>query len=274
MEAAGNGSNAGDRLVRLLEPLRADPQAAAILTDVDGTIAPIVERPEDAGVPAQTRELLLQLAGRYGLVACVSGRPALDARRLVGLDEIAYSGNHGFELLPAGEGEPRPDPSLDGHDRDAARFVAGLDHAELERVQIRVEDKGAIVALHWRGSENESAAESLAGEIAADAEWRELVAHRGRKVLEIRPNVAINKGIAVAALLASKPVTAALYGGDDRTDADAFTALRTLRDDGTLERTTCVAVASDETPAAVTAAADFTVAGPDGFVEVLRVLAD
>jgi len=267
------GSSAPPRLDDLLEPLLSDPGAGAILTDVDGTIAPIVQDPAAAAVPDQTRELLRSLAGRYGVVACVSGRPAADARRIVGLDSIAYSGNHGYELLLPGDSEARPDPSLNGRERDAAEFVAGLSAAELERAGIRVEDKGAIVALHWRGSENEAAAESLAGEIAADAEWGELVAQRGRKVLEIRPNVAINKGIAVAAMIASKPVRTALYGGDDRTDADAFAALRTLRDDGNLDAIACVAVGSNEAPPEVSAGADATVEGPEGFAGVLRALA-
>ena len=98
-----------------------------------------------------------------------------------------------------------PDPSLDGHENDAPRFVEGLDRSELDRVGIRIEDKGAIVALHWRGAENEGAAESVAHEIASEAEWQGLIAHRGRKVLEIRPNVPINKGIAVAALIPGAP---------------------------------------------------------------------
>jgi trehalose-phosphatase len=258
----------------LLAPLRGDPGHGAILLDVDGTLAPIVERPEDAAVPDGARELLARLADRYALVACVSGRPTLDARRIVGLDQLAYSGNHGYELLLPGEAEPHPDPSLDGHDRDAGRFVAGLDGGDLERAGIRVEDKGAIVALHWRGAENEGEAEALASEIEADAEWNGLVPHRGRKVLEIRPNVAINKGIAVAALIPSKPVRAALYAGDDRTDADAFAALRMLRSDGELDAAVCIAVASDETPPEVTESADATVDGPDGLVEVLATLAD
>ena len=86
----------------LLAPLRRDPGSAAILLDVDGTLAPIVDRPDDAEVPAETRDLLAELARRYALVAAVSGRPALEARRIVGLEEIAYSGNHGFELLLPG----------------------------------------------------------------------------------------------------------------------------------------------------------------------------
>jgi trehalose 6-phosphate phosphatase len=261
-------------LERLLAPLREDPARSAILTDVDGTIAPIVQDPADAAVPEHTRELLRTLAERYALVGCLSGRRALDARRIVGLDELAYSGNHGFELLLPGEEQVRPDPSLDGHEGDAPKFIAGLDRSELERVGIRTEDKGAIIGLHWRGAENEGAAESVAHEIASEAEWQGLVPHRGRKVLEIRPNVAINKGIAAAALLASRPVDAALYGGDDRTDVDAFTALRTLREDGQLSATACIAVASEESPPEVSGEADLTVDGPQGFARVLEALAE
>ena len=256
-----------------LAPLRQSPERTGLLFDVDGTLAPIVQRPEDAAVPERARELLKKLASQYALVACVSGRRAADARRVVGLDELAYSGNHGFELLLPGEDEPRPDPSLDGRDEDASRFVGGLDHGQLEKAGIRIEDKGAIIALHWRGAENEGAAESLAHEIASDAEWQELVPHRGRKVLEIRPNVAVNKGIAVAALIPMRSISAALYAGDDRTDVDAFRALRTLQEDGNLGTVVCVAVASDETPAEVEANADLVVEGPDGVVALLEDLA-
>jgi trehalose 6-phosphate phosphatase len=273
--AAMNGPAPDENaLQRLLAPLREDPSRSAILTDVDGTIAPIVTEPGDAQVPESTRALLAALAERYALVACISGRRALDARRIVGLDQLAYSGNHGFELILPGDDEVRPDPSLDGHEGDASRFVAGLDRSELERVGIRTEDKGAIVGLHWRGAENEGAAESLAHEIASEAEWQGLVPHRGRKVLEIRPNVAVNKGIAVAALIPARPVDAALYGGDDRTDVDAFTALRTLKEDGQLQTAVCIGVASEESPPEVSREADLTVPGPEGFVRVLDALAE
>ena len=256
-----------------LEPLRLDPGRAAILLDVDGTLAAIVPSPDEAAVPDETRELLRRLAHRYALVACVSGRRAVDARRVVGLDELAYSGNHGFELLMPGDAEARPDPSLDGHHEDAPGFVASLDRAELDRAGLQIEDKGAIVALHWRSAPNEGEAESLASEIAAEAEWQGLIPHRGRKVLEIRPNVPINKGIAVAALIPARPVDAAMYAGDDRTDLDAFEGIRTLRDDGILKAAVCVAVAAAEAPPEVAAAADLTVDGTDGFVALLRALA-
>jgi trehalose 6-phosphate phosphatase len=267
-------------LKRLIAPLREAPQRAAILTDIDGTIAPIVLDPSEAGVPERTRELLRELAGRYAMVGCLTGRRALDARRLVGLDELAYSGNHGFELLLPGESEIRPDPSLNGHEADAQGFAEGLDPSELERVGIRSEDKGPIIALHWRGAPNEGAAESLAREIAGEAERRGLIPHRGRKVLEIRPNVPIDKGVAVAGLLPASsvgenagPIDTALYGGDDRTDVDAFTALRALEREGELRAAACIAVASDESPPEVSRDADLTVGGPEGFVRVLEALA-
>ncbi len=263
-----------DRLDALIAPLREQPDRAAILTDIDGTIAPIVRDASEAAIPDSTRDLLRRLAERYALVGCLSGRRAEDARRIVGLDELFYSGNHGMELLMPGDAEVRPDPSLDGHQDDARRFVDALDRSELDQAGIRIEDKGPIIALHWRGAPSEDAAQSLAHEIASKAEWQGLVPHQGKKILEIRPNVPINKGIAVAALIPARPVRAALYGGDDRTDVDAFAALRTLHEDGKLQAGVCIAVVSDESPPEVSEAADLTVPGPEGFVRVLEALAE
>jgi trehalose-phosphatase len=262
-----------DKLAELLAPLREAPGRSAVLTDLDGTLAPIAARPEDAGVPEHARELLAAIAARYALVGVISGRRALDARRMVGLDELAYSGNHGFELLLPGESEPRPDPSLDGHDGDAEAFVAQIAPSEIEDLGIRVEDKGAIVALHWRGSANEGEAEAWASELANEAEWKGLVAHRGRMVLEIRPDVSIDKGRAVTSLLDGGEIDAALYAGDDRTDLDAFRALGELHEAGRLAAAARIAIASDEAPPEVAAGADLVVDGPEGFVEVLEELA-
>ena len=84
----------------LLVRFRSEPERAAILLDIDGTLAPIVERPEDAAVPPDTRAEVERLAAKYGLVACVSGRTAADARALVGLDGLEYVGVHGLEADP------------------------------------------------------------------------------------------------------------------------------------------------------------------------------
>ena len=74
--------------------MTADPGRAAIFCDVDGTLAPIVQRPEDAHVPEETSRLLGRLARRYGCVACISGRSVADVRRLVGVGGVAYAGSH------------------------------------------------------------------------------------------------------------------------------------------------------------------------------------
>jgi trehalose-phosphatase len=258
---------------RLLEPLRAEPARAAILTDVDGTLAPIVERAEDAGLPDGAREVLEALVERYGLVGAVSGRQALDARRIVGLDTIAYAGNHGLELLMPGESEPSPDPSLGGREGDAAAFLAALAPGRIEGAGLRREDKGPIQALHWRGAEDESGAEACAHEIAVEAGRDGLEPRWGRKVLELRPVGGGGKDAAVASLLAGEGLDRAVYAGDDRTDLDAFARLAELRDAGELSAAVRVGIVSAEGPAEIAEDSDLTVAGPEGWLAILEWLA-
>jgi trehalose 6-phosphate phosphatase len=257
----------------ILDGLRADPPRAAILTDIDGTLAPIVDTPEQAAVPARASELLADLSDRYGLVGCVSGRQASEARRLVGVEGIAYAGNHGLELLLPGDEAPRLDPSLEGRERSAAEFVAALDGDGIAQLGLRLEDKGPIQALHWRGAADERAAEARAHEIAADAGRAGLEPHWGRKVLEIRPVGGGGKGAAVSALLAADGVTAAAYAGDDRTDLDAFRRLRKLREDGELETAICIGVSSPEAPPELAEESDLSVEGPAGWLAMLETLA-
>jgi trehalose 6-phosphate phosphatase len=256
-----------------LAPLRAEPASTAILTDVDGTLAPIVARPELAAVPSRTSKLLRALNERFGLVGCISGRQALEARRLVGVEEIAYAGNHGLELLLPGENEPRLDPALAGAERAAADFIAALDAAELAAAGFRFEDKGPIQSLHWRGVADERAAEARAHEIAAAAGRAGLEPRWGRKVLELRPLGGGGKDAAVAALLAGENIAAAAFAGDDRTDLDAFRRLRELREEGQLESALCVGVISAEAPPELTEECDLAVDGPDGWVSLLEELA-
>ncbi len=269
------GSQTGEGAwTALLEPLRADPARAAILTDVDGTLAPIVERAEEAAVPAGAREALARLSTRYGLVGCISGRRAEEARRLVGLDGIAYAGNHGLELLLPGDATPRPDPSLAGRERGAAEFVSGLAGGALRVAGLRLEDKGPIQALHWRGAEDEAAAEGHAHELAVEAGHAGLEPRWGRKVLELRPVGGGGKDSAVAALLAADGVERAAYAGDDRTDLDAFRRLRELQGEGELASVACVGVVSPEAPPELPEEADLLVDGPEGWLAVLEWLAE
>jgi trehalose 6-phosphate phosphatase len=256
----------------LLRPLRADPGSSAIFCDIDGTLAPIAERPDQASVPADVRHVLASLARRYAVVGCLSGRRAEEARRLVGLDELVYIGNHGFErFLPDG-GEVRLDPAVAGHEDDVAAFLEHLDARELVAMGIRVEDKGPICALHWRGVADERSAEAAARELATDAIGRNLLPHWGRKTLEIRPAVNLDKGTALAELLDELRMAHALYGGDDRTDIDAFRRLRELKAAGELDSAVCIGITSDEGPSELAEEADVVVEGPAGFLDVLRSL--
>ncbi len=257
----------------LLEPLLERPQASGILLDIDGTLAPISGRAEDASVPAATRDLLAALAGRYRLVACLSGRRALDARWVVGLDSISYVGNHGLEYLRPGAEEPETPPALARHARRVEDFAAAAFTPALRELGVRLEDKHAIWSFHWRQAPDERAAREQLERIAADARDEGLVPHWGRKVLEIRPPLAHDKGTALEALVRAEELERALYVGDDTTDLDAFRKLRELRTAGTLADAVCIGVGSEEAPAELEQEADALVEGPEGVAELMRALA-
>jgi trehalose 6-phosphate phosphatase len=231
-----------------LTRLREDPASAAVLLDVDGTLAPIVARPELAEVPAETRSELRRLLDGYGLVACVSGRTGGEAARLVGVEGVVYVGVHGLELAPEAE-----------RWREALRPFAGIDWPWLE-------DKGLTVALHWREAEDEGDARAELASVAERAVAAGLEARWGRKVLELRPPVEADKGTAVRTLLEERGLRRALYAGDDTTDLDAFRGL-----DG-LEVAVRVAVASAEAPPGLRESADLVVGSPQELLELLRGL--
>ena len=265
--------SAAATLLEALEPVRADPARAAILLDIDGTLAPIVRHADDAHVPEPTRVQLIAVAKRYGLVGCISGRQSATARRMVSLGSIAYVGSHGAELLPAGGTEVEVDPEIAAYEHAVREFARDAWSAELQRLRVRPEDKRAIAALHWRGAPDEAAAEAAVREVADRAHAAGLATHWGRKVLEIRPPVAIDKGRGVRRLLSGHDLDAGLYVGDDRTDVDAFAALRALVTAAELGAAVCVGVRSDETPPELEQASDVLVDGPLGVRALLSALA-
>ena len=266
-------------LVEALEPLRSDPAHAAVLLDIDGTLAPIVRHAADAHVPEATRSLLIEVAKRYGVVGCVSGRRAATARQIVAIGTIAYVGNHGGELLRPGATSPEVDPELAAWTERIRRFAVRAYTAEHQRSRVRSEDKDTIAAFHWRGAPDEAAAAAAAGEIAQRALEEGLTVHWGRKVLEVRPPVDLDKGLGIATLLRGLPgraggsaIATALYVGDDTTDLDAFRGLRSLVQAGTLTTAICVAVSSDEAPPELAAEADLVLDGTGGVRGLLEAL--
>jgi trehalose 6-phosphate phosphatase len=267
-----DGVSPAATLVEALEPLRSDPARSAVLLDIDGTLAPIVRHAADAHVPEATRTLLIEIAQRYGLVGCVSGRRASTARQIVAIGTIAYVGNHGGELLRPRAAQAEVDPELIAWTARTREFAQRAMTAERQRLRVRSEDKDAIAAFHWRGAPDEDAAAGAVGEIAAQAQREGFVVHWGRKVLEVRPPVTLDKGLGVAALLRGSSVVAGLYVGDDSTDIDAFRGLRRLVESGRLACAVCAAVSSDEAPAELAQEADLVVEGTRGVRELLEAL--
>ncbi|HEX2506567.1 MAG TPA: trehalose-phosphatase [Gaiellaceae bacterium] len=239
----------------LLAPLREAPDRSALILDVDGVLAPIVARPELSEVPAATRAELERLAGVYLLVACVSGRSGEDARRLVGVEGVRVVGNHGLEL------DPRA-PELADSLRRFRETVPDIPGAW-------VEDKGLSFTFHYREAADPEAVEGSLEPVARRAQEAGFEAFRGRKVLEIRPGVRVNKGTAVRVLVRESGARRGLYAGDDTTDLDGFDGLGMAG----LEHAVRVAVASEEGPAALRDQADIVVASPAELVSsVLRRL--
>jgi trehalose 6-phosphate phosphatase len=235
-------------VIDLLAQLTQSPPKAAVFLDVDGTLAPIARRPEDAAVPEETRAEVARLAERYGLVACISGRTGEDAQRLVGVDGVRYVGSHGLELEP-----------------EAAEWRERI-HSFARGVDWPVEDKGLTVSFHYRQADDEEAALEYLEGVAEQARSDGLVPRFGRKVLEIRPPVRADKGTAVSHLLAESGLSRALYAGDDSTDLDAFRAL------GGLELAIRVAVSSDEAPVELVRSADIVVSSPAELLALLQRL--
>jgi trehalose 6-phosphate phosphatase len=234
--------------VDAISRLAAEPAKAALFLDVDGVLAPIVPRPEDARVPDDTRDELRRLHARYALVACISGRAGADAERVVGVPALVYVGNHGLELS-----------------EEAEAWRERLQELLQEVEWPFLENKQLTASFHYRALDEDTVLPKLE-DIAGRARAAGFVARFGRKLLEVVPPVAANKGTAVRMLLDRHKLERALASGDDVTDLDSFKAL-----DG-LELAVRVAVSSDEGPAALRDAADIVDTYPPEILELLRRL--
>jgi trehalose 6-phosphate phosphatase len=253
-----------------LSLLTKEPGRSALMSDVDGTLCRIVDRPDKAKVPVKAKDSLELLSEDLALVACVTGRPAKVARKMVGAGSVTYFGNHGLELLEPGNEEPVM--VLEGEQvTRAARFVADHDSPHWVAAKIRVEDKGPIQALHWRGAGERT--EAFVRDIAEQARSADLVTHWGRKVLELRPPDMEGKAGAVEALLSDTGLTTVVFAGDDQTDLDAVKRLRTMQADGQIDELLIVAVDSDEGPPELMEIADLVVAGSDEWIDMVATLA-
>ena len=252
----------------LLEAWSEAPGSVAIFTDIDGTLAPIVATPDMSEVPKELKELLRRLSERYLLVAGVSGRKTEDALELVGLADVVYFGNHGFEILRDGEVQVVPEalPYL-----EKVKELEKRAHEELDPSGAFVEDKGITASVHYRNVPQE-VGERCVEFVRREGERLGLRITVGRGVVEARPPIRADKGTAVRALVEEYGPESAMFIGDDTTDLDGFRELEKLREEGMFREILRVGVASEEGPPEITSEADIVVDGVDGVGEVLRAL--
>lgn len=207
-----------------------------IFLDFDGTLAPIEKTPDKAVMPEETRGLLRQLAKMPNCkIAIVSGRALKDISKRIGLEDIVYVGNHGFEIKG---------PKIDFKIPVSYRYRKTLENIKDRLVEglspvngVIIEDKGFSLSVHYRLADkkdiarikNEFHSILLFYEVHGDVKVK-----TGKLVLEVMPPVEWDKGKAVLWLLArrkfvlraKKIKVLPVYVGDDATDEDAFGALK------------------------------------------------
>jgi trehalose 6-phosphate phosphatase len=249
----------------VLEPLARDPSRAALVVDFDGTLAPIVDHPDDARALPAALDMLAALVVELALVGVVSGRPVDFLRDRIGIDGVRLVGQYGLEWLDGDDVrcDPRAEPFV-----DSVKAVAT--EAEARWPRLVVERKGRLaVALHWRTAPD---AAPGTGEVEALAARHGLDVLPGRMVVELRPPLPVDKGAAVESMVLDAGVRVAAFAGDDRGDLSAFDALDRLVADDRLEAAVRVGVRSEEAPPELLARADVVVDGPAGLARLLGTL--
>lgn len=239
------------------EVLAAEP--AGILTDFDGTLSPIVTDPALAGLVEGAHGALARLAQQLAVVAIVTGRAALDARRMTDVPGLLIAGNHGTEWLEPGKEEPVPAPGMEDVRRQLDTVLARLPALD----GVPIEHKGLSAAIHYRNAPDPGAARRRILEALGDVEAHGLELRHGRMTVELRAIGAADKGTAARSLVDGRGLRGVVVLGDDVTDLDMFRAVIALRDAGQIRALVIgVGGADHEVPQEVTDAADVVLADP------------
>ncbi|MHB8841006.1 MAG: trehalose-phosphatase [Candidatus Aquicultor sp.] len=256
-----------DVLYEALAKWKEHPEKSGIFSDLDGTLSKIAPTPAEAIVTAEMRKVLQDISDKYAVAGIVSGRDSTEARRIIALDNLIYIGNHGLEWLEGGKQFYAP---------EAFNFfgLAGNLAAELSAIfddtGYIVERKKLGVAVHYRQvGDKEQAKARIEEAIEPMVAKYPLKRSEGRYVIELKPDLPVNKGDAVTVIALRTGIERAMYLGDDVTDIDAFQALGRLRDQGRMQ-TVSIAIASDESAPAVMHEADYVVQSVDAAEDLLR----
>lgn len=209
---------------------------AGLVSDIDGTLSEIAPVPAAATVAGTIRQDLARLARQLDLVGIVSGRAAPVAAGLIGLTDLVYVGNHGMERLHREQLWHNPEAAAAMSAITAALAEVEAAFTGPDYAWLLIENKGVSASVHYRLAPDATAAEAqLRPVITAAATRHGLIVTAGRLIFEFRPNLAINKGTALADLVAQHNLRGLLFLGDDLTDVDGFVALRQLREDGLID---------------------------------------
>jgi len=256
-----------------IEPLRAIIQAQplGIFSDIDGTLAPIVRDPAAAAISPRAKELLERLMSHGVRVALVSGREIEAARRIAGLEGAVYAGNHGLHLWLNGREETTE--AVEAYVALAREVLAQV--GDIRHRGVAVEDKGPVLAFHYRKADDETTArKAIMSAIKSAPGAAPFGVYEGRKVIELRPPLEINKGTAIVHLAERLGIRSAIAIGDDMTDIDMFRGIEALREAGLPGAS--VAAWSDEASPDLLDATEYFVTGVPGvewlLEEILRDL--
>ena len=273
-ESVFHGDNAAQSLARQVVQLL-DRKRAGLATDVDGTISPIAARPEEAIVLPKARQALAGLKDLLEVVAVVTGRSAEDARKMVGIDDLTYIGNHGLEMWREGRAETLPEaqpwvPRMAAVlDEVAKRLAAGpaefvTDKGEAEVNEsgpltgVITENKGPTASFHYRlAPDTDEARRRLLEILASYTVTSGLRIEEGRMVINLLPPLTVTKGSAVSWLVKEHQLQSVVYLGDDVTDAHAFRALKVLRESQGIH-TLAIGVVGADAPPSIRQLADAT----------------
>ncbi len=256
-----------------IEALRAiiQTQPLGIFSDIDGTLAPIVRDPAAAAISPRAKELLERLMAAGVKVALVSGREINAARRIAGIEGAAYAGNHGLHLWLNGQEETTE--AVQAYVAQARDVLTRIGAIRFPGVSL--EDKGPVLAFHYRNAADETEArKAIMSTIERVGAANGFGLYEGRKVIELRPPLEINKGTAIVHLAERLGARSAIAIGDDMTDVDMFRGIEALRRAGLPGAS--VAVWSDEASLDLLDSTDYFVTGVEGvewlLAEVFRAL--
>ena len=226
-----------------------------LLLDMDGTISEIVPEPDAATVSPVIKLALKKLQARLALVAIVTGRSAVQARDIVGIEKLVYVGNHGLETLERGCLE------LTEEARAAApfleRMLASLRH-RFPSAGLFFEHKGGSFAVHYRPAGDPERARQDVLEAIHELATGEVRIIMGKTVINVLPPVDLNKGTAAVSLIDKYALAGAVAIGDDVTDIDLLRAVGQMSRDREFSSLS-IAVVSQDSPPQLEVEADFTV---------------